>query len=154
MPKTIDGKLLFTPQDLKPIVEADCLLDGTKGGLILGNSHLDGGINVITQYQNYELYEVIAEVEGWEFIMSPHATAKHLEYIKKINAEFKDFQINFSIYEFDQNIDIIDTRPIYESIHETNKWIILGEYTQFIVNRNSTKKYLLELDKLNKKYCR
>ena len=152
MPEELDGKLLLTVEDLKPIVEADGIIDGSKGGLILGNSHLNSGVKIIAQYKNEKLYEIIAEVEGWEFIMSPKATAENLEYLKMMNSEFKGTSPGFCEYDIPQNVEILDTRPFFENIKETNKLIIFGDYAQFIINRNSTKKYLSELNELNKKY--
>lgn len=68
MPIEKDGKLMFTLAELKPIAEGNGIVNGTLGGLILGNTHSDGGIKVIRQYQKEELYAVIAEFEGWEYI--------------------------------------------------------------------------------------
>ncbi len=152
MPKEINGKIMLTLTDLKPIANGNGIIDGTFGGLILGNSHSDGGIKVIRQYQNEELYEVIAEFEGWEYILNPLATTKEKEYLTKLNSEFTDAKEEFTEYEIPNGIEIIDTRPIFENLKETNKIILLNEWSQFIINKHSTKKYLTELDNLNKKY--
>ena len=154
MPIQKDGKLMFTLADLKPIAEGNGIVDGTFGGLILGNTHSEGGIKVIRQYKKEELYEIIAEFEGWEYIINPLATNKETEYLTKLNSEFVDTKEKFIEYEIPNGIEIIDTKPIFENIKETNKLILLDEWSQFIINKHSTKKYLIELDNLNKKYCR
>lgn len=154
MPLEKDGKLMYTLDDLKPIAEGNAIVDGTLGGLILGNSHSDGGIKVICQYKKEELYEVIAEFEGWEYILNPLATTKEMEYLKKINSEYMNTKEEFIEYEIPNGIEIIDTKPIFENMKETNKLILLNEWSQFIINKHSTKKYLGELNYLNKKYCR
>ena len=154
MPIEKDGKIMFTLEDLKPIAEGNGIVDGTLGGLILGNTHSDGGIKVIRQYRSEELYEVIAEFEGWEYILNPLATTKEMEYLTKLNSEFVNTKEEFIEYEIPNGIEIIDTKPIFENIKETNKLILLNEWSQFIINKHSTKKYLTELNSLNKKYCR
>jgi ribonucleotide reductase beta subunit family protein with ferritin-like domain len=152
MPIKNNGKIMLTLDDLKPIAEGNGIVDGTLGGLILGNAHSIGGIKVIRQYQKEELYEVIAEFEGWEYILNPLATAKEIKYLTKLNSEFVDTKKEFTEYEIPNGIEIIDTRPIFENVKETNKLILLNEWSQFIINKHSTKKYLTELDNLNKKY--
>ena len=145
---------MFTLADLKPIGEGNGIVDGTLGGLILGNTHSDGGIKVIRQYRSEKLYEVIAKFEGWEYILNPLATTKEMEYLTKLNSEFVNTKEEFIEYEIPNGIEIIDTKPIFDNIKETNKLILLSEWSQFIINKHSTKKYLTELNNLNKKYCR
>ncbi|MDX8554557.1 hypothetical protein MK851_13115 [Tenacibaculum sp. 1B UA] len=152
MPVKKDGKLMFTLNDLKPITEGGGIVDGTLGGLILGNSHANGGIKVIRQYQNEELYEVIAEFEGWEYILNPLTTTKEIQQLTLINSEFNNTKDEFIEYKIPKDIKVIDTRPLLENIKETNKLILLDKWSQFIINKHSTKKYLTELDFLNKKH--
>lgn len=152
MPLEKDGKLMFSLAELKPVAEGGGIIDGTFGGLILGNYHAEGGIKVIRQYKDEELYEVVAEFEGWEYLLNPLATTKEVNYLQKINSEFVGSKEEFTEYEVPNDIKVIDTRPIFKNIKETNKLIILREWSQFIVNKHSTKKYLTQLDDLNKKY--
>jgi hypothetical protein len=151
MPEIRDNKLLLTLTDLEPLVQAKKIVDGTRGGLILGNLHSEGGIKVIRQYQNEELYEVIAEFEGWEYILNPYATYKECELLTKINSEFVGFKETFREYEIPTDIDILDTRATSGEGKDLNKLILLGEYSQFIINKHSTKKHLHLLNELNKK---
>ncbi len=154
MPIERNGKILYTVEDLKPLVEGNAIIDGTSGGLILGNYHSEGGIKVIRQCLDEKLYDIVAEFESWEYILSPMATTKNLEYIKRLNSEFKGETLKFIEYEIPETVNILDTRPMFENDKNTNKLIIIGEYPQFIVNKYSTKKYLNELNKINIKYSR
>lgn len=154
MPIEKEGKLMLTLADLKVIVQRDGIFDGTLGGLILGNSHSDGGIKVIRQYKNEELYEVFAELEGYEYLLNPFITTKEMEYLKKLNMEFDNTNEKFVEYDIPIGIGIIDTKSNLDNIKETNKYILLDERAQWIINKHSTKKYLIELDNLNKKHCR
>lgn len=153
MPIKKDGKTLLTQEDLQPIFDIEGVIDGSKGGLLLGNYHIDGGIKVIREYDKNH-YEVVAELEGWEFILCAEATYWDVEYLHSINNEIDGSTGGFIEYEIPNNISILDTRPIFENIKETNRIIKLGEYPHFIINKHSTKKYLNELDELNKKYSR
>lgn len=122
MPDIIAGKVVFTVEDLIPLVDANGIVDCTKGGLILGNSHADGGIKVIRQWKK-DLYEIAFEFEGFEYIMHPDATEKHLEYLTNLNNEFQQVSnLKFESYDITKNITVLDTRPIIEDIKVTNRF--------------------------------
>lgn len=117
----------------------------------MGNYHSEGGIKVIRKYEKNQ-YEVVAELEGWEYIMCAEATYYDVEYLKKINNEFDGNSAGFVEYHIPNYITTLDTRPFIKDIKETNKIILFGEYSHFIINKHSTKKYLKELEEINKKY--
>ena len=74
MPIESDGKIYLTQTELKPIFAGKGLVDGTRGGLLLGNNHSEGGVLVIRKAHKEDLFEIIAELEGWQFIINPLAT--------------------------------------------------------------------------------
>lgn len=149
MPKDKDGKIVFTVEDLTPIVRGGGIVDATKGGLLLGNSHTEDGIKMIRENSDGE-YEVIGEVEGWEYMLSPFATEKYRSELVAINDEMKGCKDTFLEYEIDESVSILDLTPIFPNIPMTGKLLLLGKYSQFVINKYSTKKYLLELDQMNK----
>lgn len=150
MPIVKNGKTMLTPNDFAPLIEGDGILDATPGGLILGITHSEGGIKVFSEYKNENLYEMIAVFEGWEYILNPKATAENLEYLNKINEEFVNTKIDFIEYNIPNNIATLDVRPVIPHIKSTSKFMIIGQQPQFIVNKHATKKYLNELNELNK----
>jgi hypothetical protein len=152
MPEIRDGKTLFTQAELQPLFDAGAIINGSNGGLLLGNSHSEGGVKVIKKLDD-KLYEVVAELEGWEYIICAEGTYRDEEYLATINGEFDGTSENFTEYEIPRSITKIDTRLLLEDFSEISKILIFGEYAHFIINKNSTKKYLKELDALNKKYC-
>lgn len=154
MPINKDGKTLLTSQELKPLVEVDGIVECINGGLLLGNYHCDGGVTVLREYNNENIYEAVAELEGWEYVMCEDATFHHKEYLHKINDEFDGSSPGFQEYEIPENVMIVDTRPIIPYLKDTNKLLLFGQNSHFIINKFSTKKYLQELDKLNRQYCR
>lgn len=147
-----NGKSMITLEEFNQFVLLGGIVDGTKGGLLIGNSHLDGGIYVIRQYKNEQLYEFIAELEGWEYIICPQATLNYKVYLETINAKYSGSKEIFKEYEIPENITVIDTSPIISGIKELNKIVFFGECTQYIVNKHSTKKYLIELNNINNEY--
>lgn len=83
-----DGRRLLSLEDLRPLVENNCIVDISYGGLLLGNSHDEGGILVIRQF-NQTLYEIASEFEGWEYILNANATAQYLAELHRLNDELK-----------------------------------------------------------------
>lgn len=90
MPIEKDGKLIRTYDELKLLAGLGEIVDGTLEGLILGNSHSDGGIKVIRQYLREVIYRVIAEYEGWAYILNPVARVKEKDYLTEINSKYVD----------------------------------------------------------------
>lgn len=129
------------------LVENDLIVDGTSGGLLLGPSHDDGHLLVITE--QFNIYYLYAYVEGWEYLMKPSKTKMHLEELKIIN---KPINVGFKEYEIPENISILDCRDkIINGVREKTYLLIsLPPYSQFIVNKRSTKKYLDRLEQLNR----
>lgn len=153
MPIQKDGKTLLTQEELQPIFDGNAIIDCSKGGLLMGNYHSEGGIKVIRKYED-NLYEVVAELEGWEYVMCPEATYWDVEYLKAINDEFTGTSDDFVEYEIPDHITLIDAKPIFEGVKESGKILLFEDYAYYIINKNSTKKYLEELNTLNKKYSR
>lgn len=151
MQKLKDNKFLLTLSELKPLIYANQIIDGTKGRIIIGNSNSEGDIKVIRQYNNDELYEVLAELEGWEYILNPFTSKKEIESLTKINSEFVGTNKLFHEFKITENIDILDTRSIFKNKKKLNKLIYLGKFPQFIINKYSTAKHLTTINKLNKK---
>lgn len=143
-----EGRQLFDLNDLRPLVEKNLIIDVSPGGLLLGNTHDDGGILVIRHF-NIEYYEVVAEFEGWEYILNANATLHCLHKLHYINDELKGPEKPFSEYVIPESISILDVRPICQADLATRPMLILGSRDQFIVNRHSTKKYIIELEEIN-----
>ncbi|MFT6809839.1 MAG: hypothetical protein ACJA01_003079 [Saprospiraceae bacterium] len=122
------------------------IIDGFSGGLVLGNSHLNGGIHLIGERLPGE-YQILAEIEGWEYLMNYESTSKYLEEIEELNSYINK---DFKEYAVPENYKIIDARmakggsPAYAPV------IITGKYSNFVINRHATKKHLSTLNEWNK----
>ena len=69
---------------LEFLLKNNLIIEGIKGGLVIGNSHDDNGINFIRAYNDYEYY-VSHEIEGFEYLMGVYPTNSHLSKLEKIN---------------------------------------------------------------------
>ena len=132
---TVDTMLLFEKLGLA--------INGTRGGLVMGNSHIEDGIHFFVRYD--DKYLLKGNMEGFEFILNCVAA----EYWAKITPLFHNFQEyvydDFKEYVPNEEILLIDTRKL-----ENPKYIFF-EYGNFeIINRGSTKDFLGTLDELNK----
>ncbi|HMS42813.1 MAG TPA: hypothetical protein PKE69_21470 [Pyrinomonadaceae bacterium] len=116
------------------------IVEGVRGGLILGNFHSEGGIPTIMATRPNE-YEIIAEVEAYEYMMNTFLTSDETEIVKKLNQTHLAKDI--IKYTPPNKINIIDTRG--------NKIILMGVAPQFVVNKIATFQNLNFLDDLNKK---
>ena len=142
-------RYFLTDFALKYLLNYELIVDGASGGLIVGNSHADGGIKGIHKNE-FGRYEITAEVEGYEYLLNPLATKSNTEYTKELNESHKHEIGNFVPYDIPDNIKILDARPKMISGFEHQRLIIFSAMPQQVLNKVSSKNYLEELDKLNK----
>jgi hypothetical protein len=143
-----ERRQLLSLDYLRPMVRNNSIIDVSPGGLLLGYAHDDGGILVIQQF-SMDYYEVVAEFEGWEYILNANATENCLTNLHRMNDELKGPDKPFSEYMIPDAISILDARSVCPPELATRKLLIIGSKEQFIINRHSTKKYILELEKKN-----
>ncbi|AEI46901.1 hypothetical protein [Runella slithyformis] len=138
-----DGINFLTANAVAYLMEQKLIVEAPKGGLILGPSHNEGGVNVF-RWENDE-FPIVAEFEGWEYLANPFFTAQYSQQLEAINSEF-DGTAPFTEYEIPSNIQLLDLRPNQQGLR---KWLILGKAAQWIINRHSTQKHLDWLHKTN-----
>ncbi len=136
----VEGRPFLRHDFLKFLLHNDMIVEGVRGGLILGNFHSEGGIPTIMATRPNE-YEIIAEVEAYEYMMNTFLTSDETEIVKKLNQTHLAKDI--IKYTPPNKINIIDTRG--------NKIILMGVAPQFVVNKIATFQNLNFLDDLNKK---
>lgn len=135
----VDSRPFLKFEFLAYLLHNNLIVEGVDGGLILGNFHSEGGIPVIRNSHENE-YEIIAEVEGYEYFMNPFLTHEELNIVENINKMHHTQEINR--YSVPSNIKLINAQG--------DAVILLGEGSQFIVNKYATFKNLEFLDELNK----
>lgn len=138
-------KELLSEEFIQDLIKHGDFIDGRSGGLILGNSHLNGG--VIFLYQFPEGFRVFGEVEGYEYIINRDSSEIHRNEIRNINNHDRDYHNTFIEYKKPKKIKIIDARMK----NNRYKYLLLDSRGGFaIINRHSTKLYLERIDLINK----
>lgn len=117
---------------------AEGVIDITLGGLVLGNRHSEGGIQVM-QFTGNRFYHM-CEIEGGEFVVNHFATKSNAAHLMEINkyANGDDEDIPAS--------ELVGI-PVYEV--PSGHWVLLRAPSMAIIRRTATKKYLSELTRIN-----
>lgn len=135
-------KMEFSLDKMNEYIKNGRAIDASLGGLILGNSHDDGGIYFWVK--RGDVYVLEGEVEGYEYILNFGAT----NYYSKSTERFHKYELHkhdFTNYEPDRRIKILDTR----SLKEPN-FLLFDSGGFSIINKYSTKGYLQTIDAMNK----
>lgn len=141
--KHYQGQIL-SKDFMETIANQGGFIDAKKGGLLLGNSHEFGGVIIVYQYGND--FEVMGEVEGWEFILNLESSVKYRKRIGDINNITRDCYGDFREFKPSASTKIIDARS--KPFH--NKYILCDYRGDFaIINKYSTQKHIEELNIIN-----
>jgi hypothetical protein len=116
------------------------MMDGRYGGLVLGR---DGPDDDIPMYicRNGSVYTLVGLMQGGEYLMSRAATNRHLETLKKLNAE-KGEGADFE-FSFKSSSSVINTNFMPPC---GGLWVTEAQY---VINRYATKIHFETLEKLN-----
>ena len=140
-------KELLSEEFIQNLIKKEEFIDARRGGLVLGNSHDNGG--VIFLYQFPEGFRVFGELEGYEYVLPREITQKNQKLIRKINNHERDFDDRFEEYQIPNNIITIDARKN----ESQSKYILCDSRGGFsIINKHSTKIHLKKLDELNRNH--
>ncbi|TMM29655.1 hypothetical protein FDT66_11115 [Polaribacter aestuariivivens] len=141
--------LEFTIEEFDILKKKNLVFDGTKGGLILGNSHLNGGIHLIN-FTNNQTVKYFGEIEGWEYLTSPYNgfDIDNFEKFKYINEGTRNTNRHIKTeFRIPENCKVLDLRNI-----KVPFLLIDNDEQQAIINRFATKKHirkLIEIDEIN-----
>lgn len=143
--KTSEPHYEFTLSELDKLISLKIVANGTKGGLVIGNLHSEGGIHLIYPISDNRL-RYFGEMEGWEYLTSPlkkqHIRESFIDINERTKNQGRHIKTEFNIPD---NCNIIDVSGI-----EVPFLIILEEH--FIINRFATQNSineLIELDLIN-----
>jgi hypothetical protein len=139
-------KLIFNEHDFYTLNEINPIYSGQKGGLILGKLHSQGGIHLISPNFDNTEFTYAGEMEGWEYLSSPLKSEQHKNELLKINKKANAIlDSNTTEFDIPHNCKVVDTRKSEINI------VLLSIYSQFIVNRHSTKKFINEIIEIEQK---
>jgi len=137
-------KIEVTKEDFLCLMnEGATFLDGIHGGFVIGRRHSEGGIKILHE-ENGSFYCGELEIEGGEYIVNPIATTKFKDRLAEINS-YKGEYKELTIEDTKKLSNVLNTNHPYDMI-------LLANYSQYIINRAATSKYIKELDKMNSEY--
>ncbi|GAB4043015.1 hypothetical protein [Spirosoma litoris] len=120
-----------------------------EGGLVLGPSHDEGGIQIIGIEDREFVW--LGEMEGLEYLFNAVCSSTVNEKLRAINSDQPGHHFFFEEYKAPSDITVIDCRAILVNGQYISKWIGFGGYSQWIINKTSTKANLRLLHELNLK---
>lgn len=122
------------------------IFDGRRGGLILGNSHLEGGIHLLQYKPEINKFRLVGEMEGWEFITAPLKNQYFREQFDHLNKSIIPTSMEIKTdFNIPKGCPIIDTQNLQLSI------LFISVNNQYIINRFATKEHINNLIELNEK---
>lgn len=131
-------------EELDKLIDLKIVTNGTKGGLVIGNLHSEGGIHLISPISDERL-RYIGEMEGWEYLSSPLQKQELRGEFITINEETKNQGGHIETkFEIPANCNVIDVSGI-----DVPFVIILEQH--FIINRFATRNRINELIDLDLK---
>lgn len=138
--------MIFDKETFDDLYENNLILNSYYGGLVIGRSHQNGGIPVIIQ-KSEDIFECIAEIEGFEFIFNVAASSIFKNKVLEINNELSTLQNKFTVDELWVNLGVNHKELRYldanisesETLFKTKYIWIHG--TQFIMNKLSSLYY-------------
>ncbi|MCX6218377.1 hypothetical protein [Spirosoma sp.] len=142
-----EGKRIVRSEFMHFLFHHKLIVNAAEGGLVLGPSHDDGGIQLIAQLDNEYIWR--GEMEGYEYLVNPIGTDKYHQELTNINTSNPPNIFLFEEYEVPKNISILDCRPITIDGMEFTKWIGLTNYNHWIVNKTATQSHLLIINNIN-----
>lgn len=138
-------KKIFDLNMIAELHKEGAIVNGTEGGLLLGPPHSENGIYFLVKYG--DVYVLEGEAEGYEYIISPNV---NLDGFDHINNRIRDLSFNFNGKEDFSEIKVIDARTP-DKLKFKSKYVLFDSFGFSIVNKNSTKRFLNELEVMNKK---
>jgi len=141
---------LFNFKEIDIFFKEDAIIDAKQGGILLGPSHDEGGICFLQECHGG--FKVYGEVEGYEFIINRRSNESNCTKLELINNIDRDFFDDFKPYTFSKAILTINAASPDPDKYKC-KYIILDfKGGESVINKYSTKKYLEEINKINKSY--
>lgn len=118
------------------------VVDGRRGGLVVGRSHAAGNIYMLQQVEP-DRYIIPANIEGGEYLVTHVAFTKYEKRFHEINSWQEETPSISSIPVSGS------TRVINTSAEPSDKFILMDYRGQFVVNKYATNRFFHEIEKLN-----
>lgn len=138
-------KKRFSLEKIEELKNENAIVDGSLGGLLLGPSHEEEGIYFLIK--DGDSYSLEGEVEGYEFIITSNKYLTTLKF-NELNNRLRDIKFNFTGNENLNGIRKINAISPNKEKYKS-KYVIFNEFNFSIINKNSTKRFLKELQEIN-----
>jgi hypothetical protein len=143
-------KQKFSYHFVNQLLQEGFAVDGTRGGLVLGRSHAQGGVYFLIDFGT--CYKLMGELEGFEYLLNIASSYLTRKSFHDFNNSVRDRETPLIDYEPESHIRTIDTYLPEKSKHGAKFILIEGRGAQSIVNKHSTKRHLQWIDEINQKY--
>jgi hypothetical protein len=128
------------PDIVQSLIFSGQLIDGRRGGMVIGRRHKHGHIYLFRTDENGLFLE--AKMEGGEYLVNKNATKKHKLRLDAIWREHRETETN-TIFPCTEVGRVVYT---HSSIQDIGIFIDGG---QFIASRYCTSKFIQELVEIN-----
>lgn len=140
-------EIYFNDDEILSLSKKRCVYYAHGGGLVIGRLHTEGGINILRPNNNG--YELVSEMEGFEFLSKPIENDEHGYFYEKINEDKKHLTGLPNYHELDFPISperLIDC-PIIDMTHAEIPIILITNTKRHVINRASTQHNIEKLIK-------
>lgn len=139
----IDNEITYTPDsenyfnfsesEWNKIERLTKIFDGSKGGIVIGKTHAEGGIHLFIKLSDGS-YRYWGEMEGKEFISPPNLSEKQFEMLVAINDKIGTSEIS-----------VLEDFEVIDLTKESLQILLLSDSNQFIIKKESTLTNLKEI---------
>lgn len=144
-----DDNFFITEDEFQALDYLGLIVPVDKGGFIKAPPHSEGGVKLL--WPDNDKYLVWAELEGYEFIMTPNITKIAENELLQLNEKFlSENPDSFLPYEIPSNVTIIDGSNTQINGFEFPRFLVSCGRPQFIVNKFSTMAAFDILEELNR----
>lgn len=131
---------ILSKEEFSGLLKEGFAIDARLGGYVVGRSHEEGGIKCFIETD--EGFELIAEIEGGEYIINGGGAAEFEKELASLNA----------LYDTESSLEepvcISEYTCVYNTKGTQEKilWVSGGG---FIMNKYATRKYFQLIEKIN-----
>lgn len=135
----------FSKDTFHQMLLSGWIVDGRAGGLVVGRSRDEGNIYMIQETGDGRFF-IPGHLEGGEYILNHDAYLAEYDRVVEINQN-KEQISDMGPLPINSHIRIINT-----SANPNDKLLWIDVRGQFIINKISTKAFILELQGINEKH--
>jgi hypothetical protein len=132
----------ISPANLIRLFLNGWIVNGMGGGLIVGRTHEEGHIIMMSPTESFGELTLVGLVSGGEYLLCREATEQHWDRIQAINKDKSPCS---------EKIDVTAETRILNTRGEPHDKVLLV-HGQFIVNAQATKRHFSELEAMNSQY--